>query len=513
MQKPNFIVLITDSQGANQVGAYGTVGLQTDRIDALADRGVLFDRAYTTTPICGPARAGLFTGISPHLAGTWGNHLPLGANIKTMGNRFSDAGYHTAFIGKWHLDGHDYFGTGSVPAGWDPDYWYDGKNYLDDLSKEEIKLWRGGLVSIEDLEKNDIDASFTWAHRNSNRAQRFLKESSGKESPFLLVVSYDEPHHPFVCPPEYAREFAEYPFPLGPQAHDTLDGKPAYQREWADASGFHFTDGYIVLPLLFGCNSYVDHEIGRVVDAANRYSPHNTWIIFTSDHGEIFGGHQLIGKGPAMYEEITRIPLIMRPPLENNDIVPGRKIKTPVSHLDVLPTMLALAGMETPPILEGENMIPVMAGEERLHRPVFVEYNRFEVEHDSFGGFFPIRSVVQDDMKLSINLLSTDELYDLANDPGELNNLIDDPAYHDKRDRLHDTLLDRMYAVRDPFRTPYWERRPWRTKKSLELTWQGKYRPRPDDGYSPPFRDYDTGLPSKGVKVEFEGADTGERSE
>ena len=505
MERPNFIVIMTDSQGANQVGAYGTPGLNTDRIDALTDHGVLFERAYTTTPICSPARAGLFTGISPHLAGPWGNHLPLGANIKTMGERFSDAGYRTAYIGKWHLEGHDYFGTGVCPPGWDPDYWFDGKNYLDELSDAEIALWRGGLQTIEDLEKHAVDAAFTWAHRNGDRAERFLREAASGDDPFLLVVSYDEPHHPFTCPPEYAREFAEYRFPLGPQAHDTLEGKPEYQREWAEASGFHFEDGHITLPLLFGCNAFVDHEIGRVLDAADAYAPENTWIIYTSDHGEIFGGHRLIGKGPALYDEITRVPLIIRPPEGHGDIAPGSVVHTPAGHLDILPTMLGLAGLDAPPILEGDDLLPIMRGGERPDRPVFMEYNRFEVEHDSFGGFFPIRGVYRDGVKLSINLFSTDELYYLKHDPGEMHNLIDDPTYHALRDDLHDLVLERMYAVRDPFRSPYWERRAWRDAGSRTLAWMGKYRPRPDDGYAPPYRDYDTGFPTKGVKVEFGG--------
>jgi uncharacterized sulfatase len=249
MSRPNFVLIMTDTQATNVVGAYGHPALCTPNIDRLAETGIKFARAYTTCPVCTPARAGLFTGIYPHTAGAWANNLPLGDNIKTLGQRFRDTGYATAYIGKWHLDGHDYFGTGICPDGWDPAYWYDGANYLSELTEDEITLWRRGLNSLEALLTHDIRAEFTWAHRVSNRAIEFLKnrESANNElritnhespvtEPFTLVVSYDELHHPFTCPPEYVEQFAEYDYPLGPAAFDTLEDKPAHQREWAAAS-------------------------------------------------------------------------------------------------------------------------------------------------------------------------------------------------------------------------------------------------------------------------------------
>ena len=123
MRRPNFVLIMTDTQGTNVIGTYGHSELDTPNIDNLAKNGVKFTRAYTTCPVCTPARAGIFTGIYPHTAGAWTNNLPLGDNIKTMGQRFRDNGYRTAYIGKWHLDGHDYFGTGICPDGWDADYW------------------------------------------------------------------------------------------------------------------------------------------------------------------------------------------------------------------------------------------------------------------------------------------------------------------------------------------------------------------------------------------------------
>ena len=148
MKPPNFVLIMTDTQGANVIGTYGNPELRTPCIDDLAKNGMKFTRAYTTCPLCTPARAGIFTGIYSHTSGAWTNNIALGNNIRTMGERFRDRGYRTAYTGKWHLDGHDYFGTGICPDGWDDEYWYDGKRYLSELSDQEISLWRRGLSSI-----------------------------------------------------------------------------------------------------------------------------------------------------------------------------------------------------------------------------------------------------------------------------------------------------------------------------------------------------------------------------
>jgi uncharacterized sulfatase len=174
---------------------------------------------------------------------------------------------------------------------------------------------------------------------------------------------------------------------------------------------------------------------------------------------------------------------------------------TPVSHIDLLPTLLELAGMDVPPILEGESLALQLRGEENPDKAVVIEFNRYEIEHDSWGGYQPVRCIVDDRYKLVLNLLHTDELYDMRADPAEAHNLIDDPVYAEVRDALHDRLLDWMYGKRDPFRGPVWERRPWRSTRRFQ--WRGEFRPRPADGYAPDVRDYDTGLPTRGVSVEF----------
>jgi uncharacterized sulfatase len=490
-QPPNFVFIMTDTQGTNIVGAYGHPELNTPNIDGLAANGVRFERAYTTCPLCTPARAGIFSGIYSNLSGPWANNQPFGDTVKTMGQRFTDNGYRTAYVGKWHLDGHDYFGTGICPDGWDDAYWYDARRYLGELNAEQALLWRSGLTSVEQLRAHEIGPDFTMAHRVTNRAVDFLHSQTG--GPYLLVVSYDEPHHPFTCPPEYAERYLDYAYPVGLGASDDLSDKPAHHREWARGHrrqvGSHLNaQGDWHDPLYFGCNSFVDAEIGRVIEAAHAHE--NTYILFTSDHGAMIGAHQLHDKGPAMYEEITHIPLIIEPP---QAVRGGIVSSTLVSHIDLLPTMLELAGLGVPPIMAGQSLIPLLSGQGELERSVMIEFNRFGVGHEYMGGLQPIRCVVEDHYKLVINLLYTDELYDLNEDPAEVNNLIAHPDYADIRNRLHDRLLDKMQEDLDTFRGPCWERRPWRD--STRFPWAGGTNPLAADGYRPKVFNPRTGSP------------------
>lgn len=500
MSKPNFIFIMTDTQATNMLSCYtGIKALNTDHIDELAAGGTKFNSGYTTTPVCTPARASLFTGIYSHTSGPWTNNIAPGTNIKTMGHYFKEKGYDTIYTGKWHLDGHDYFGTGISPEEWNEEYWYDGANYLAELSDEQIALWRNGLNTAEDLRKHNITAEFTWANGISNRAIRFLNERD-ETKPFVMVLSYDEPHHPFTCPPEYVEKYQDFAYHLGEKAFDNLDTKPAHHKMWSEAMGNPADEeGNYRHPLYFACNDYVDDEIGRVLTTLDEKQLDNTWVIYTSDHGEMMGAHKLVSKGAAMYDDITRVPFIIKAP-EESGLAPD-EINTPVSHIDLLPTMLDIAGIEIPDILEGDSLTKLMHSEDKeAERGVMLEFNRYEIEHDSFGGFIPVRCWVTNHYKLVLNLFGEDELYCRRTDQNEMHNLIHDSAYEDTRNELHDALLNYMYEKRDPFRSYEWAVRSWRPEKKAE--WMGAFRPRPADGFSPAVRDYDTGMPTKGVHIE-----------
>ncbi len=504
MEQPNIVVIMTDTQPVPFLGCYSGQDVRTPNLDRMAVEGIRFTSAYTSCPLCTPARAGLFTGMMPGRAGAYTNSQPLGEDILTMGQRLQSAGYRTAFIGKWHLDAHDYFGNGVCPPGWDEGYWYDGKRYLLDLSADEVALWRKGLKGFGDLKSNTVKSEFTWAHRICDRAERFLAENSDKK-PFLLVTSFDEPHHPYTCPPEFVESFLEFDLEIGPSAFDDLKNKPAHHREWSEALSFlSKRNGKYRNPMFLGCNSYVDSQIGRVTRAAKQWSAENgrpTWIIFTSDHGDHIGSHRLYNKGPSGYENNVRIPMIVIPP---DGIGVGTAQPSVVSHLDILPTLLELANLPVPETLDGTSMLNLIGHVKRdTDRVAVAEYTRYEVGHDGFGGLEPLRMYVKWPWKLVINLHRTDELYHLEKDPHELENLINDPKAASPRDLLHQALLDWMDEHIDPQRGNAWQRRPWRDAGANAFHFNAPMRPVPDDGVMSPYYDYDTGVITRGTGVQY----------
>ena len=160
--KRQIVWLMTDTTRYDMLGCYGFGEMRTPNLDALAREGVRFERAYSAQPVCGPARSTLFTGLFPHENGSWGNSMPLGQDVQTLGQRLSSHGIPCAFIGKWHLDGGDYFGYGICPPGWDPEYWYDMKCYLDELGSDAERL-----RSRKNRTRYDgMDERFTYGYRS-----------------------------------------------------------------------------------------------------------------------------------------------------------------------------------------------------------------------------------------------------------------------------------------------------------------------------------------------------------
>lgn len=494
MTKRQAIFFLIDTQGANNVGCYRPdLALGTPSIDRLAAGGVRFDAAYTCSPVCGPARSALLTGLYPHSNGVLANDMAPHLDIPTLGQRLQSAGLPTGYVGKWHLDGGDYFGDGRCPPGWSQQYWFDGRNYLDSLPNDAARALSRRVLGPAEVAAHGITSEFTHAHRSANRAMEFIREHRRKD--FFLVVSIDEPHHPWICPEPFVSAFEDFLFPV-PNADDPLRDKPRSQREWAEhtahgSSHLRRRDGRAWLhhPRHFGCNSYSDFQVGRVLATIQEETP-DALVVYTSDHGDMFGSHRLHGKGPCVYDEITRVPFIVCWP----GVAPTNTLSHgPVSHIDVVPTFLDYFGLGVPDLLQGRSLLPqIHQPEHRTHARVFIEFNRFEVDHDGFGAFAPIRCVFDGRHKLAINLLDTDELYDLAEDPSELRNLIGEPALAGVRDNLHAELIAWMNRTRDPLRGPHWSRRAW-NGGDHHSTWGGSTRPRPaDEAWFPRSLLYDT---------------------
>ena len=219
-RKKQVIFIMTDTQRTDMLGCYGNERMITPNLDRLAREGIRYDKAYTTQPVCQPARAAIFTGSYPHSCAGWSNCMGLSDNVPNIGQRLSDAGIHTAYVGKWHLDGGDYFGLGRCAKGWDEDYWYDMKCFLDELTPEE----RYRIRQIESIEKYNITEDMTYGHRCADRAVDFIEKH--KDEDYFLVMSLDEPHGPHICPKKYVDLYKDYEIPVKENMKDILEDKP-----------------------------------------------------------------------------------------------------------------------------------------------------------------------------------------------------------------------------------------------------------------------------------------------
>ncbi len=460
-QRYNIVFIMTDQQRQDMIGCYGSPWMHTPHLDRLAASGCRFTHAFTTTPVCTPARAGLFTGMYSSSSGAGSNQEPVYRTTDFLGEIFGQAGCTPACIGKWHLNGTEggYYGNGRPDGGFLPEYWYDGRNFIDDVGEAGFRKWQKG----QDLVDSDC-----WGTRVADRAIDFLEKHH--TDPFLLCVSFDEPHGPSSAPQRFYDMYKGSTRPWQPNMGDhDLIGKPRVHRAYQEMK---IKGGYVEPGTdpnnhlrYFGCTSFVDEQIGRVLDAVDRHCPDNTVVVFTTDHGDLAGAHGMTGKGPVMYEETIRVPLIVRMP---GVTTPGSVCESLVSHIHLAPTLNALAGLQPHPQYQGTDMLPLLRDPAaRLTDAVFLEYNRFGITHDNHWGFVPSRTVRTERYKLVLNMADQDELYDLAEDPGELHNRICDPSLADIRTELHDRLLDWQDDRLDPLRGQWWWARPWRPNHNL----------------------------------------------
>ncbi len=488
-RKKQLIFLMTDTTRKDMLGCYGDARMRTPNLDELAEEGIRYENAYSCQPVCGPARSAVFTGTFPHTNGMVTNSVAMGANVKTIGQRLTDAGIHCGYIGKWHLDGGDYFGLGRCPEGWDSAYWYDMRCYLEEMTEEERVKSRIRETSYGD----DMTEEFTYAHRCTDRALKFLEEYG--EEDFFLTVSYDEPHGPSLCPKPFSAMYRGFQYEDSPAFHDDLMGKPLMQRLWAGenrkATSEELRKPGGRLELLLGCNSFTDYEMGRILKVLKEKLP-DAMIIYTSDHGAMLGAHRLSAKNASMYREVANVPLIIKGGER------ARVVEAPASHIDLAPTILEYFGQPIPKLLEGKSMLAqIYDTSVTVNDTVYTEFTRYEADHDGFGGLQMMRAATDGRYKLVIHLLDTDEFYDTRTDPYEVENRIEDPEYAGIRNRLHDRILEHMNDTRDLYRGYQWACRPWRPEKKPSWENDGYTRQRENEEYEPRQLDYDTGLEMK----------------
>jgi arylsulfatase A-like enzyme len=473
--KPNILFICTDQQRFDALGCYGNAQIQTPNIDALAAEGVLFEQCYVQSPVCAPSRASLVTGQYPSVHGLWGNGVALPEHARLFSRVLADGGYHCGMIGKMHLaacfggrteprldDGFEFYRWAHDPSHGSPE-----NDYHRWLRERHPEHWE--RVKDHGQRQHHQAAGFdtmpTEAHYSrwaSDSAIEFLGNARDPEKPFFLWMNYFDPHHPFVAPQEYLDRYdpESLPDPIGFPGE--LDTKPAIQRRASTESyagharGFESheaTEIRQIIAAYYAMVTLIDDEVKRVLDCLDNLGLRNdTLVVFTSDHGEMLGDHQLLLKGPMLYEPAVRVPLIMRWP----DRLPaGERRHDLIQWLDLNPTFLQAAGLNMLPGNQGMSLLPLAADESDSNTRGWAICEYLNSGHPYDPPVF-LTMLRQDHYKLIVEHGSPattrermGELYDLEADPHELRNLWNAPEAAATRIALERMLLDVMVATRD----------------------------------------------------------------
>lgn len=448
-RRPNVLVIMSDEQSYDTMGCTGNPAAITPALDALAERGRTFDRMYTPFPLCCPSRTSLMTGLMPrhhHVLGNWRGIRPdLGEC--GLGRWFGAAGYHTFYVGKWHVPGTDPTRMGFVDQAAIPAV-LDGKDrgrYITDY--REYATERGYQLlpgNIENLTADDLrNLRSPGSHRTRAaipldhylepwQTDRFadVLDRAPDDQPWFGFCSYNAPHFPFVVPAPYDRLIDRSKITLPGSWAAGFDDLPEEVRRSHFAQDFTDLDesGWIdVIGHYYGMISMVGDQVGRIVGLLrSRGQLENTIIVFTSDHGDMMGAHRLMQKGHLLpYEESVHIPLIIRHP----DGWSGRD-EGLHSMPDLTATLLELAELPGPDDVDGRSFAD---GRGRDHISTeSILWNRDSEnahgEHCDPAGFSAGRdtinlSITDHDYRYIFRSDDIDELFDRRSDPGEITNL------------------------------------------------------------------------------------------
>ena len=463
--QPNILFLITDQQRVDSLGCYGNPICRTPNVDGLAARGVRFDQAYTPTAICTPTRASLVTGVLPfehkllaNFERNVGYITELPDDTDSFAYHLRDVGYNVGTVGKWHIGaarGPDAFGfDGLHYPGWGqpvqhPDYlaYLDAHGYPHFAVRDEIRgVFPNGQPGnvIAGIYTGPVEASFPYFL--AERTIQALERYAAQDAPFFLACQWFGPHLPYYIPAAYADLYDPDAIPLPPAMAETFANKPVVQRHYAahwTFDSFSPDQWRKLIAMYWGYVTLIDAQVGRILDAMGRLGlADDTVTFFASDHGAFVGSHRMQDKGPAMYDDIYRVPLVAYLPGGRSHAVEERF----VSLMDLPATFLELAGAPVPAAYAGRSLAPLLRGD-------VVDDWRDHIVAEFHGHHFPYpqRMIRTRSHKLVINPPDVNELYDLVNDPHELTNQIDNPAYADVQRALMRTLYADLKARGDNF--------------------------------------------------------------
>jgi arylsulfatase A-like enzyme len=465
MTPTNVLFFLTDQHRTDTLGAYGNRVVRTPVLDAVAAGGTTFDRFYTPTAICTPARASLLSGAAPYRHQLLANYErnvgyreELADDQYTFGRDLRDAGYDVGLIGKWHVGTrrtpNDYGFDGPHLPGWHnpvdhPEY----RAYLSERGlppysiNDEIRGTfpngtPGNLLAARLQQPVEATFEYFLAERAIETLRRYAAEPG---RPFFLATHFFGPHLPYIVPSEYFDMYDPDDVTLPRSVAETFEGKPPVQANYSAHWTFDTIPEHVSRKLVaayWGYTTLIDEQIGRIVDAARELGLYDdAAVFFSADHGEFTGAHRLHDKGPAMYEDIYRVPGIVRLP----GGVPGQRSDRFATLLDFTATILDVAGLDPAEAVDGRSLRPLAEGDESGWREDLV------LEFHGHHFPYPQRALVTQRFKLVVNPESVNELYDLREDPDELHNRYDDPAHEAVRDELLANLYRQLRDRGDNF--------------------------------------------------------------
>jgi arylsulfatase A-like enzyme len=435
--RPNIVLVISDDQRWDAMGVAGNSSIHTPNMDRLAKEGIYFRQATIHVPQCGPSRATLLTGLAPHQHGWFSNQagasnradLKVLASMPTVPGLLKDAGYRTVLVGKWHLQVNPWDAGFTDVRTWLP----AGMSVYSDASLAH------GDSRKREPQKGFINQIF------GDDAAAFINSPEAKEKPFLLWVALTAPHGPYQPnPPEIAKRYADK------SKADLVP--PGFPKDKADNAPWN---------VYYEACTMADRQLGTVLDALDKRDlASNTVVIFLGDNGYMMGGRNVdewkkqdkpfIGK-VFPFEESVRVPMIVR--FGATAGASGKVTEAAASSLDLPPTILKAAHVEPPKSWVGRNLNPQMRNGQFVDYPNVTDAvcEFADNESDKFGDI-AYRLVRTPKYKLIVwqEDRRKDALYDVAADPMEQKNLIDDPAMAKTRDELMSKLKDWCKRTNDP---------------------------------------------------------------
>ena len=479
-KRPNILWICTDSQRWDTLGCYGNQFVQTPHLDALAERGVVFERCFAQSPVCTPSRACFLTGRYPRTTRVRQNGQVMPRDEILVTRLLADAGYTCGLSGKLHISAcypEPYLaGEPRIDDGYTEFHW--SHHPADSWPTNEYIHWlREKGVTFETPPHPDspyVKIGMPAEHHQTTwcvqQAVNFIEGAAAFDRPWLFSVNVFDPHDNFDPPAEYLERYLNRlpEIPLPDYAPGELDDKPLFQRSdhqgaYNDPRNYPFPrmsdqDHRLVRAAYWAMVDLIDAQVGRLIDTLEHTGQReNTIVIFTSDHGEMLGDHGIYLKGPYFYDPAVRVPLIVSCPAL---IPPGRRSAALVELVDLAPTLLDATGLPDQQRIQGQSLWPALAGGGDLshHRDdVYCEYYNALACHQNPPAYATMLRTERHKL-VAMHGLGTGELYDLERDPAETHNLWSAPAHQDTRLTLLGRLCDRMAWTADPqpARTAEW---------------------------------------------------------